>query len=108
MTSPGHFAAREGESMRYMVVEKFLKGPKPVYDVVAQHGRMLPSGLAFVDSWIDERTLDRCFQLMETDDPSLFEQWSENWSRWGDLIEFEIVPVVNSAQAAELARSRDR
>ena len=41
--------------MRYMVIEKFLKGPKPVYDVVAQHGRMLPSGLTFVDSWIDER-----------------------------------------------------
>ncbi len=92
--------------MRYMVVETFLKGPTPVYDVVAEHGRMLPDGLTFVDSWIDERTLDRCFQLVETEDPSLFDQWAENWSRWGDLIEFEIVPVVNSAQAADRSRSK--
>ena len=86
--------------MRYMVVEKFLKGPKPVYEVVAEHGRMLPPGLEFVDSWIDERTLDRCFQLMETSDPSLFEDWATAWSRWGDLIEFEIIPVISTAEAS--------
>ncbi len=86
--------------MRYMVIEKFLKGPKPVYEVVAKHGRMLPPGLHFVDSWIDERTLDRCFQLMETDDPGLFDEWAESWSQWNVLIDFEIVPVVDSAEAA--------
>ena len=87
--------------MRYMVVEHFLKGPTPVYEVVAQHGRMLPDGLNFVDSWIDERTLDRCFQLMETDDPSLFDEWAANWARWDDLIEFEIVPVISTAEASK-------
>lgn len=87
--------------MRYMVVETFLKGPQPVYAVVAKHGRMLPPGLEYVESWIDERTLDRCFQLMETDDPSLFDVWADNWSTWGDLIQFEVVPVISSAEAAE-------
>jgi hypothetical protein len=61
---------------------------------------MLPPGLAYVDSWIDERGLDRCFQLMETEDPSLFERWIAEWS---DLVEFEIVPVVDSAEAAARA-----
>jgi hypothetical protein len=90
--------------MRYMVVETFLKGPKPVYEVVAKHGRMLPPGLEFIDSWIDERTLGRCFQLMETDDPRLFDDWAANWSQWNDLIEFEIVPVISTAEASERSR----
>ena len=83
--------------MRYMVIETFLKGAKPVYERAAERGRMLPAGLLYVDSWIDERTLDRCFQLMETDDPSLFDVWIEQWQ---DLAEFEIVPVIGSVEAA--------
>ena len=85
--------------MRYMVVERFTNGPEPVYARAAEHGRMLPSGLEYIDSWVDER-LDRCFQLMETDDPSLFEVWIANWR---DLAEFEVVPVLASAEAAQRA-----
>jgi hypothetical protein len=80
-----------------MVIETFLKGAKPVYKRAAERGRMLPAGLLYVDSWIDERTLDRCFQLMETDDPGLFELWIEQWQ---DLAKFEIVPVIGSVEAA--------
>ena len=59
---------------------------------------MLPDGLHYVDSWIvDDDALDRCFQLMETDDPSLFDVWLDNWR---DLGEFEIYPVIDSAEAA--------
>ena len=82
-----------------MVVERFLHGPRPVYERAAAQGRMLPSGLEYVDSWVDER-LDRCFQLMETDDPSLFDRWIASWR---DLAEFEIVPVVSSAEASARA-----
>ena len=85
---------------RYMVVEHFTHGPEPVYARAAAEGRMLPPGLEYVDSWVDER-LDRCFQLMETDDPSLFEEWI---GRWSDLAEFEVVPVLSSAEAAARAR----
>jgi uncharacterized protein DUF3303 len=84
-----------------MVVETFVAGPRPVYARAAEHGRMLPHGLVYIDSWIDAERLDRCFQLMETDDPELFEEWTAHWS---DLAEFEIVPVVTSAEAADRAR----
>jgi hypothetical protein len=82
-----------------MVVERFLQGPRPVYERAGERGRMLPDGLAYVDSWIDER-LDRCFQLMETDDPALFAEWT---AAWGDLAEFEVVPVIGSAEASQRA-----
>lgn len=85
--------------MRFMVIETFTRGAAPIYERAADRGRMLPPGLEYVDSWIDERGLDRCFQLMETDDPSLFEEWIAAWS---DLAEFEVVPVIGSAAAAEL------
>ena len=59
---------------------------------------MLPDGLRYIDSWIvADDTLDRCFQLMETDDPMLFEVWLAQWS---DLGTFEVFPVISSAEAA--------
>ena len=79
-----------------MVIETYLQGPGPVYERVAERGRMLPPGLAYLDSWIDMRQLDRCFQLMETDDASLFDEWTANWN---DLVTFEIIPVISSAEA---------
>jgi Protein of unknown function (DUF3303) len=60
---------------------------------------MLPPGLAYLDSWVDER-LDPCFQLMETDDPGLFDEWI---AAWNDLAEFEVVPVLDSVEAAARA-----
>ncbi len=83
--------------MRYIVIETFTHGPDPVYARAADRGRMLPPGLTYLDSWIDERRLDRCFQLMETGDPALFDEWI---AAWRDLVEFEIVPVIGSEEAA--------
>jgi hypothetical protein len=85
--------------MRYMVIEHFVQGARPVYERAAAKGRMLPPGLLYLDSWVDER-LDRCFQLMETDDPSLLNQWVGEWS---DLVTFEIVPLIGSVEAAARA-----
>jgi len=82
-----------------MVVERFTHGARPVYERAAERGRLLPPGLAYVDSWVDE-SLGRCFQLMETDDPALFDAWIAAWS---DVAEFEVVPVIGSAEAAERA-----
>jgi hypothetical protein len=84
--------------MRYMVIERYTSGPGPVYERAATRGRMLPDGLHYVDSWIvDDGQLDRCFQLMESDDPALFDEWLDNWR---DLGEFEVYPVIDSAEAA--------
>ena len=82
-----------------MVIERFVHGARPVYERAAERGRMLPEGLVYVDSWIDE-SLERCFQLMETDDPALFDDWIANWT---DLGEFEVVPVIGSAEASKRA-----
>ncbi|MFM2076799.1 MAG: hypothetical protein RJA49_689 [Actinomycetota bacterium] len=84
--------------MRYMVVEHYTHGPTPVYQRAAARGRMLPDGLRYVDSWIvADDALDTCFQLMETDDPTLFDAWLAQWS---DLGTFEVHPVLSSAEAA--------
>lgn len=59
---------------------------------------MLPEGLRYIDSWVvDDEHLDRCFQLMETDDVSLIHEWILNWA---DLGTFEIYPVIDSTSAA--------
>ncbi len=84
--------------MLYMVVEHFAEGAAVgIYRNLRDHGRRLPPGLEYVDSWVD---LDyrRCFQLMRTDDPSLFDVWAK---AWGDAGSFEVIPVRTSAEAAQ-------
>jgi hypothetical protein len=81
----------------YMVVETYRQGPEAVYARAAERGRMLPAGLAYVESWVEKRGLSRCFQLMETENPNLFDEWIASWR---DLVEFEIVPVITSSDAA--------
>jgi hypothetical protein len=84
--------------MRFMVIEHFKnRDPAPIYARFRARGRMMPDGLSYVDSWI-EATYDRCFQVMETDDPELFRTWT---SQWDDLMDFEIIPVVSSAEMRE-------
>jgi hypothetical protein len=85
--------------VRYMVIESYTQGPRPVYARASERGRMLPRGLAYVDSWIDERDLSRCFHLVETENQSLFDEWTANWN---DIV-VEIVPVISSAEAAARA-----
>jgi len=83
--------------MLYMVVERFKPGAAPaVYQRARERGRQLPAGLEYVDSWVD---LDyaRCFQLMRTDDVAAFATWIAAWS---DLVDFEVIPVQPSADAA--------
>jgi hypothetical protein len=82
--------------MQYMVVETFRNGAAPVYERAREQGRMLPPGLKYVDSWVDG-PLARCFQLMETDEPALIDEWTQVWD---DLVQFEIIPVISSTEAA--------
>jgi Domain of unknown function (DUF3303) len=79
--------------MLFMVVERFKdRDPRPIYRRLEERGRQMPEGLKYIDSWI-EPNFDRCFQLMEADDLTLFQQWI---AAWNDLMEFEVVPVVPS------------
>jgi len=71
-----------------MVIEQFAPGTKEkVYDRFREKGRMLPEGLVYIDSWL-EKDGDRCFQLMETKDWALFDEWMENWK---NLVSFEMI-----------------
>ncbi len=84
-----------------MIVEKFKnRDAAPIYKRFAEQGRMNPEGLIYHASWI-EGNFDRCFQLMECEDLSLLQQWI---LQWRDLVEFEIVPVVESAKMVELLK----
>ena len=84
--------------MLFMVIERLggRDGAAAVYRRYRERGRMTPEGLRYVASWV-EPDYGRCFQLMECDDPALLDQWA---ARWRDLVEFEIVPVVTSEEAA--------
>ena len=85
--------------MLYMVVERFKEGAAPeIYHRFRERGRMMPEGLEYVSSWIDLE-FKFCYQLMRTDDQSLFQLWTENWD---DLMEFNIVPVRTSAEVGEI------
>jgi len=82
----------------YMVIEHFKGGDAvPVYRRFRDHGRLAPAGLSYVSSWVDTK-LERCFQLMETDDPALLDQWL---AQWRDLVDFDVYPVITSAEAVE-------
>lgn len=81
--------------MLFMVIERFKnQDAKAVYKRFQEQGRMMPDGLKYIDSWV-EANFNRCFQLMECNDPALFQQWILEWQ---DLMEFEIVPVVPSSE----------
>ncbi len=84
-----------------MVVEHF-KDEVEIYRRFREKGRMMPAGLNYVSSWIDT-DFKKCFQLMETDDAKLFDEWTANWS---DVMDFEIFPVMSSNEAAEKVISR--
>ncbi len=83
--------------MVFMVIEHFRPGRAPeIYRRFRERGRMAPAGLRYVASWVD-MDFKRCYQGMETEDAALLAQWTANWD---DLVDFEIVPVRPSAEAA--------
>jgi hypothetical protein len=82
--------------MLYMIVETFRNGDAiPVYRRFRDRGRLAPEGLRYVGSWVT-CDLTRCYQLMECDDRRLLDEWLANWN---DLVAFDVVPVMTSAEA---------
>jgi hypothetical protein len=76
-----------------MVIERFKHGDSRLVGERLRHsGRMLPEGVTYQSSWVDSAGA-RCFQLMEAPHPQLLNAWV---TRWDDLIDFEIVPVLSS------------
>lgn len=84
--------------MLFMIIERFRPGKvKAMYRRVEEKGRMLPDGVTYINSWInDEVTV--CYQLMEAGSAEKIHEWTRHWN---DLVDFEVVPVISSAQAKE-------
>ena len=90
--------------MLFMVIERFKdRNAAAIYQRFRERGRMAPEGLTYVDSWV-ETNQDRCFQLMETEDPALLPVWAAGWA---DLADFEFVPVRTSRDNAALFAPRE-
>lgn len=87
--------------MQYLIIEHFRnQDPVPVYRRFRDRGRLAPDGLTYVASWITS-DLARCYQVMECGDRALLDRWMDQWR---DLIEFEVFPVLTSAEVqAQLA-----
>jgi Domain of unknown function (DUF3303) len=90
--------------MKYMVIETFAPGCKErVYERFRKQGRMLPEGLHYLASWVEEEG-DRCFQLMETGSPKLFREWTEHWK---DLVSFEVIALESEKTEEAGGRAPD-
>lgn len=86
-------------SMLFLVIERFRGGDAvPVYRRFRERGRLAPEGLRYVSSWVTV-DLDRCYQVMECAERALLDAWM---AEWADLVDFEVVPVITSAEAAAL------
>jgi len=82
--------------MVYMIIERFHPGKgKTIYQRFAEKGRMLPEGVTYINSWINTE-LTVCYQVMEADTPGQLQEWTDQWK---DLADFEVVPVISSAEA---------
>ncbi len=89
--------------MLFMILERYRDGdPVPVYRRFREHGRLAPDGLRYVSSWVTH-DLGVCFQVMECDDRALIDEWT---ARWSDLVDFEVIPVMTSADAAAAVAPR--
>ena len=82
--------------MLYMIIEHFRGGDAaPVYARFRERGRLAPEGVTYVNSWVTD-DLKHCYQVMESPERALLDQWIAAWT---DLVEFEVIPVITSAEA---------
>lgn len=89
--------------MLFMVVETFVPGrQEEIYRRVREAGRGIPEGLVYRGSWVDAG-MSRCWQLMETDDAALLQDWVAGAL---DVCGFEIVPVSESAEVQAVMAHR--
>lgn len=86
--------------MLFMVIEHYRQGAAPeVYRRFRERGRMAPEGVHYITSWVDLE-FRRCFQVMEAESEAELAKWAAHWD---DLVDFEIIPVRTSEDAARLA-----
>lgn len=88
--------------MLFMVIECFKPGKgEEVGNRFKLRGRMMPAGVEYRGSWLVPDT-GKCFQVMEASSKALIDQWIANWS---DLVDFEVIPVITSAEYWKMKES---
>jgi hypothetical protein len=81
--------------MLFMVIEHYQGDSlAAVEERFGRSGRMLPDGVIYHASWF-EPSGARCFQIMEAPARDALDRWI---ARWEDLVAFEVLPVVTSAE----------
>lgn len=89
--------------MVYMIIERFHPGKvKELYERFDEKGRMMPEGMNYINSWINEE-VSICYQVMDSPTEEKLKEWI---SHWNDLADFEIIPVISSAAAKERVFAR--
>ncbi len=83
--------------MLFLVIERYAEGVAPeVYRRFRDRGRLAPDDVKYVSSWVDYE-FRTCWQVMEAENEARLREWTAHWD---DLVDFEIVPVRTSAEAA--------
>ena len=86
-----------------MIIENYKLGKtEEIYHRFSERGRMLPSGVEFVYSWV-EVNLTKCYQIMKSESLEKLYEWIDNWK---DLVDFDVIPVINSEEASKNAIQR--
>ena len=81
--------------MLFLVIEQFRPDSvETIGERFRSKGRMLPDGVTYHASWVDPRAA-RCFQIMEAPSAETLGTWTRCWD---DLVDFQIIPVVTSAE----------
>ena len=96
---------KKNEKMKttYMIIENYKLGKtEEIYHRFSERGRMLPSGVEFVYSWV-EVNLTKCYQIMKSESLEKLYEWIDNWK---DLVDFDVIPVINSEEASKNAIQR--
>ena len=92
----GHRVASRHTEARvlFMVVERFKQGDfRAVGARFRARGRLMPPGVEYRASWMEPGGA-RCFQINEATSREALEAWMRNWE---DLVDFEAVEIMESA-----------
>ena len=79
-----------------MIVERFKNGDAiAVYRRFRDRGRLAPPDVSYVNSWVTQ-DWEVCYQIMEAPHREALDAWIEHWN---DLVDFEVSPIITSAEA---------
>lgn len=79
----------------YLVIENYKSGKtKLIYERFKKKGRMLPDGVEYENSWVEEN-LQKCYQIMKSENIEKLNEWISNWK---DLVDFEVKRVLTTDQ----------